>query len=464
MFNQSIQPLPRRRFLALAALATGSAALAGCLPSRPTATPGPGGDSPLDYLRSLTFPTTSVPEPTSEVTLTIASTWQPSALARQEIFDNYFTERHPNIKLVREVTPFPEFLQKYLTQLAGGELPDILVCQFAWAQQLIAANVFAPLDDYFKKSPEFDRDDITDVSISYYIADNKTYCVPFDCGPLVLFYNKDFFDEAGISYPTASWTMDDLKSAALALTKGSGAQRQWGLAEIPTPGDAWDPTYLQPFGGRYCNDDETECVISDPAGVAAADWWMDLCVKQGAAPTQAEAAGFMEEGGAFLLGRAAMWLAGSWITPSLRDGAKFKFAVSDAPIGPSTQSTAAVGSGFGITELCPNKDAAWIYMNEYLSDPGIDFMWASTGHGSPPRNKTWDVYLNSSYAPDGAETFKKALATYATSKGVLDRATTPRVNAAASPIWEEVVSKKITTAEGCDKLKGAIDPILAENR
>ena len=31
---------------------------------------------------------------------------------------------------------------------------------------------------------------------------------------MVLVYNKDLFDQAGIDYPTADWTQDDVQTAA----------------------------------------------------------------------------------------------------------------------------------------------------------------------------------------------------------------------------------------------------------
>ncbi|MEZ4663030.1 MAG: extracellular solute-binding protein [Caldilineaceae bacterium] len=44
-----------------------------------------------------------------------------------------------------------------------------------------------------------------------------SYCSLRDIGLEVLYYNKDMFDAAGLSYPDDTWTWDDLLAASEAL-------------------------------------------------------------------------------------------------------------------------------------------------------------------------------------------------------------------------------------------------------
>ena len=44
------------------------------------------------------------------------------------------------------------------------------------------------------------------------------YGLPWIAQPVVLYYNKDIFDEMGVEYPNPDWTWDDFKAAAIALT------------------------------------------------------------------------------------------------------------------------------------------------------------------------------------------------------------------------------------------------------
>ncbi|MGH2560866.1 MAG: ABC transporter substrate-binding protein, partial [Thermomicrobiales bacterium] len=72
------------------------------------------------------WPEVAVPEPTEEVTLSVAHAWDATFMQRQDQFDELFTERHPNIRIESENTTFADYLTKYTTQAAGGSLPDVM--------------------------------------------------------------------------------------------------------------------------------------------------------------------------------------------------------------------------------------------------------------------------------------------------------------------------------------------------
>ena len=56
------------------------------------------------------------------------------------------------------------------------------------------------------------------------------YGLPSTVNFRVLAYNKDAFDRAGLSYPTAEWTADDFLNAAQKLTTGGDKDKQYGYA------------------------------------------------------------------------------------------------------------------------------------------------------------------------------------------------------------------------------------------
>ena len=53
-------------------------------------------------------------------------------------------------------------------------------------------------------------------------SDGKIYVVPKDKDTIALLYNKEIFDEAGVTYPTADWTWDDLESASQTIYDKTG--------------------------------------------------------------------------------------------------------------------------------------------------------------------------------------------------------------------------------------------------
>jgi multiple sugar transport system substrate-binding protein len=212
------------------------------------------------------WPEVSVPEPTEEITLSVAHAWDATFFERQKQFDELFTERHPTIRIEAENTTFADYLQKYTTQAAGGSLPDVMYTQFSWAQQLIQADLFVELDTYIANQPDFDLADFTPQSLVSYQFDGKLWGIPYDEGPGNLYYNKDLFDAAGVAYPDDTWTLDRLKEVALQLTSGEGAEKIYGIGDLPSPGNSlMAPAYLFPFGAQYLSEpDESQCLINQP--------------------------------------------------------------------------------------------------------------------------------------------------------------------------------------------------------
>lgn len=411
------------------------------------------------------WPKIAVPEPSSQVELSVAHAWDATFMERQKQFDTLFMQRHPNIVIKSENTPWSDFRQKYLAQAAGGALPDLFYIHFSWAQDLIKNGTVIPLDDYVAKQPDFDMADFTAPSMISYQRDGKLWVIPYDEGPGILFYNKDLFDKAGVAYPDDSWTLDTLKENAGKLTSGEGQDKVFGLLATPTPGDAlMAPSYLFPFGAQYLAEPkEDQYLLNNPAGVQTMEWWMELRTKLNAVPNPAEAQTFQQTNiDAFQFGRAAMQLNGSWATPGISQNANFKWDVAKWPKGPTKQSTFSAGSGYGIAKTSQNADAAWIYLNEYLSPAGQTYMWALTGRGSPARNSAWPAYLGSKFAPPSAKIIQESLNDFA-SHDILDQPTAPQVVQAATPIWDLVLNDQLSVKDALDQIGQAIAPIIAQN-
>jgi multiple sugar transport system substrate-binding protein len=408
------------------------------------------------------WPTSGVGDPASKVTISVAHAWDATFFERQKQFDELFMKRHPNIEVKAENTPWGEFRQKYVAQAAGNALPDLLYCQFSWAQDLIKNGLFVALDDYIQKESAFNLADFTPASLISYQRDGKLWGVPYDEGPANLYYNKDLFDAAGIGYPDDTWDLEKLKEVAIQLTKGEGPNKQFGLGELPSLGDTLvAPPYLMPFGATYLTEPkEDQCLINKPEAVAALEWWEELRTK-GAVPSPADMQNVAWP--AFQFGKIGMTQQGSWATPPIAAGSKFNWDIAMWPKGPKAHTTFSAGSAYMITRDSKNPDAAWIYLNEYISTAGQAYMWGSTGRGSPSRLSAWPSYISSKFAPAGAKFVEQAMKTIA-SHDIIDQPTGPLVTQAAGPIWELVVAGQLSVKDACDQVFAAVDPIIAANR
>ena len=157
--------LSRRQMLKVGAMLGLGGALAACAPAAPAAAPKAAeapkaeapAEKPAEPVANLfdagagadgAWPKSAVADPAAEVTLSVAHAWDATFFERQKQFDALFTKRHPTIKIAAENTPWGDLRQKYLTQAAGGALPDISYIHFSWAQQMIKAGLLKSLDEY----------------------------------------------------------------------------------------------------------------------------------------------------------------------------------------------------------------------------------------------------------------------------------------------------------------------------
>jgi len=471
------QSVPRRAFLSYSAALGAGAAVASLSACGGTsigaggttgsgAAPGQIGSKlypfgPAQALnRSLHWPR-AMNEPGQKVTLTVAHTWTPDMWVRQQQFDKFFMERHPNIVLNAQNTPAADYQTKYSVQAAAGSLPDVMYVQWSFAQQYIKARQFAVLDSYMATQPGFDIGDFTKPSMPFYQRDGHTYGIPYDCAAILLAYNKDLFDKAGLTYPQPNWTLDDVLAAARKLTSGSGPDKIYGFGSVANISYPYaGALYLEPFGARFLNQAQTRCVTDSPAAVSAMDWWVNELGRYG--PSFAEYQAISESGeSAFLLGRAGMDFGASWLASILKAQTTIRFGFTNWPRGPVARTTGVTGSSYAITRGSQNKDAAWIYLNEYTSTAGLTFMFSSTGGASPARASAWPYYLHSKNAPDGGELFLSTLNSYATTDGVDYLPQEQQILQALTPVWDKVWARQESVAAGLHQANALVQPMLS---
>src|SRR5690606_8637257 len=80
----------------------------------------------------------------------------------------------------------------------------------------VAAGVVAPAEDNIEGVEGFYPS-----LIEVFTIDGTLYCPPKDFSTMALQYNRDLFDSAGVEYPTADWTWDDMRAAAAAISEAN---------------------------------------------------------------------------------------------------------------------------------------------------------------------------------------------------------------------------------------------------
>lgn len=275
-----------------------------------------------------------------------------------------FEASHPGTKIVIEGIP-GEYVQKMLLNHIAGAMPDVMVIDASSAAVFIDNGILSDLTPYFEKEPGL-REQYWPNVLSVYARGNEQFGLPNDFTPMVLYYNKRLFDEAGVPYPTDSWTREDFRAAAKKLTK----KDQYGFAF--TNWMAGWIMWLWNGGGDVLTDEavpKAQGAFDSPQNVETFAFLRDLITKDHSAPTLSEAAGLGVD--LFAAGRAAMAVSGHWSLVSYKESKNIKIedlGVVALPAGPKDRSqTVLYMSAYGIPKAAKNKDLAWEYVRYWAS-------------------------------------------------------------------------------------------------
>ena len=161
-----------------------------------------------------------------------------------------------------------------------------------------------PLDDLVKKDGvdpnAFDSSMIKGLS-----ADNKLYALPYDVGPVMMFFNKDRFEAAGLPEPKAGWTADEFVAASKKLaTSGKPAI-------APSTADIFIESQVLAYnGGRVLKEDGTMDAANEDFAKGL-QWVSDLTGKEKVSP-QLPGGDPAFSSNEFLSGNTAMHIDGPW--------------------------------------------------------------------------------------------------------------------------------------------------------
>ena len=157
-------------------------------------------------------------------------TWTDEADYMQKIVDAFNAQNADiEVKMNTISNDANEYNTKMMTNLSGGSEMDIYSINSSASLGLFSSkNQLLDLTDRIKAA----NVDISAYGPSYQditekLTGGKYYGLPYRTSQYALFYNKAIFDKEGIPYPT-KLTWNEYAELAKKLTKGEGADKQWG--------------------------------------------------------------------------------------------------------------------------------------------------------------------------------------------------------------------------------------------
>lgn len=276
-----------------------------------------------------------------------------------KIFDEY-KKTNPNIESITYKKLSPDTYEKELLEaLASEQGPDIFLVRNVWLREFADKLSPAPADIVNEKSV---KEQFVDVVDNDFVSDGNVYALPLSVDSLALFYNKDIFNKAGLTYPPKNW--EDFTEDVKRLTQIDevGNIEQAGAAigtgyNINRSVDILSLLLLQNNGknGIY-NDDYDSIVFDSQESKAAFEFYTQFANSK--SPFYSWNPRMHYSIDAFSEGNVAMMFNYSWQIPVLQSKSpKLNFAVSEIPQqkGAANKIGYANYWGFGVSKKQPQR-------------------------------------------------------------------------------------------------------------
>lgn len=337
------------------------------------------------------------------------ATWgNPGELTRFQEFTKDFNAKHPNIQA--ELIPIPgEYDQKILTQLTGGNAPDVFYAGDGFISKLIETGSIAELTPYLqgqdsKSKPEEFFEGLWGAAKK----DGKIYGVTVDCNPMILWYNKKVLREAGITEMPADlqeqgkWNWDTFKQ----MTEKVRAKGKYGYVLE----NSWNHYYswVTSNGGKVYDENGRFVGHEDPKAVQAFKFLYDNVQSK-----NFTFAGTLPKGqggdAMFMSNQVGFVGAGRWYLPIFKQNKSLEY---DIVTWPTNTGKPMEPAGIPTAYMVMNKSTkhpkeAFQFITEFVSKEGQIYRLKGGGNAVPSISGADEVVLEGNL-PEHAKYFLEA--------------------------------------------------------
>ncbi|WP_348619708.1 ABC transporter substrate-binding protein [Paenibacillus polymyxa] len=256
------------------------------------------------------------------VNLTMSAWGNPAELKIYQKGIDAYTKEHPNVKIKLIPVASDGYEQKLLTQLQGGNAPDVSYVGDATMVKLVQNGTLADLGEFMKTDNSYAKpDEYADGLWGAAKDGDKIYGITMDCSPLVMYYNKKMFKDLGIKTPQEYFDEGKWNWAAFdEVTKKLKDTGKQGFI-----GETWTmETWIWSNGGLSYDDQGNYVMDQNQKAREAIQFVNDLREKG-----QIKYAGSLPKGqgldAMFMSNQVGIVAAGRWLTPMFSQAKNMEF-------------------------------------------------------------------------------------------------------------------------------------------
>src|SRR6266704_844867 len=318
------------------------------------------------------------------------SIWEGYTGAEQKEFMHLvsvYEKANPGVKVSVLQVNNDNSLQKVLTAVRGGTLPDIAYLYGSWAPNVAKIPQVVNLTSVVAK-PSVHWSDFWVSERDVATVNGKVIGIPALVDNLAVVYNKTLFAKAGLQPPGPDWTWQQFEADAQKLT--DPAIKQYGTAYV-TPGTEdtvwhWE-SLLWEAGGQLLSADNKKAAFDSAAGLASLNTLRTMAVTDKSMYLDPSDSAYSN---LFNSGKIGMLVTGPW---DLSAFPNVKYGVQVMPAYPGTSGGHQTISGpdnWVIFNNSPARVAAAEQFLLWLTAPAQVKYWAVQTGNLPSRQSVGD--------------------------------------------------------------------------
>jgi multiple sugar transport system substrate-binding protein len=405
---------------------------------------------------------TQAEAPTEVVTIRWRT--RPDNQAEQDVYQSISDDlskelESQGIKLQYDPAPVTGYLDKLTTEFSAGNAPDIVWIPGASVADYATKNVLLDLMPLAEADSSFNLSDYYDAPMKELEEGGHLWGLPRDISTLVIYYNKDLFASKGVDDPAdlaaqGKWDWENFLRVAQEMTDPEAKIYGFSMTNW------WGPWgyFIYAAGGNMFNADRTACGLDDPKSQEGLQFLQDIFQTYKVATLPGVEGGVGET--EFIGGQAGMIPNGRWMTPGMRENAKFNWGVVEMPKGPGGNATWLFWGPYVVSAKSKYPDQAWTVLKA-LTSPAVQGKIAALGTNIPSNKDqaAVDAFLNSK-PPDDNQPFI-AGAAYAQAEIPLFTANWDAVvNGVYQPAVDQIMSGQATVADATKKACEDANPLF----
>jgi len=329
-----------------------------------------------------------------------------------EILDS-FKAKHPNITVEVDETPWNEFKKKLKMQIATRTPPNVFLMDSGYVFALGGMGAAVDLSGKVKK--DLNEEDYSKTLFAGKDPEGHLWGIPHGINSVAVYYNKALFDKAGLEYPKADWTFEEMLEMGKKLTKdtnGDGVIDEYGLQYGTSITDGWLP-FVSAMGGSPLDENRKKSNFKDEKTIEGIKKYV-LPQQMGISPSSEWIASNGNSLSAFYMGKLGMYMAQASASKTFNKNAPagFNYDVQMLPIGWDGNRHCIYVPNLwcvfsGTTEF--EKEASWQWIKHFLNEESQLAVANTLFAGYPIKKSALDYLSKLKTVPENSKAFYEGI-------------------------------------------------------